>query len=265
MYAIGGIVVIAALLIIVPNYYSGENVIIISGLFSVVGVVLFVILFTIPLSKIWRFWAFSRVENVHELKKRLILLGDISETDILFKKIENSTEFEMKYWKLRLKFAQEDIFEDDETIPEETLLYYSKPLSITLIVFSIYIFALGSIFLLFAVDAKIYIGALFGVLLIILAVFLGYRLGYKKLKNREPQLTLNSKGISTNKNGFHKWEEIKKCHITVMIDNVELRYTHSRGNEKINIRELNIKNGIRLSKLLMVYRERNKIQNNRRQ
>ena len=101
--------------------------------------------------------------------------------------------------------------------------------------------------------------------LIILAVFFGYRYGYKKLKNREPQLILNSKGISTNKAGFYRWEEIEK-YMIITGRNAYLKYTHSRGEECINISYLDIKSdGIKLSKLLMVYRERNKLQNNIRQ
>ena len=47
------------------------------------------------LSSIWIFWAFSRVSNVHELKKRLLSLVVITEEDTLFKKIENSTEYDI--------------------------------------------------------------------------------------------------------------------------------------------------------------------------
>jgi len=216
-----------------------------------------------PTFNIWKFWAFSRVGNVHELKKRLILLGHVSEENIFFKKIENSTENDKKYRKIRLKFAQEDIFVDDEAIPEETLVYYSKTISIMIIVLMLPLFTLGILLLLFAID-ELPIVAVFGIFFLIGAVVLGYFFGYKKLINRKPQLTLNNKGISTKKKGFHKWEEIERC--VIVTGNIGLlKYTHSRGHENVAIKELNIKNnGIKLSKLLMVYRERNKLQNNRR-
>lgn len=66
-----------------------------------------------PIFNIWKFWAFNRVDNVHELKNRLISLKYISEKSRFFKRIENSTEDDEKYWKLRLKFAREDVFIDD--------------------------------------------------------------------------------------------------------------------------------------------------------
>ena len=260
MYLIGGIIVFA-LVVILSNYFSGESVIIITILLTLIGIVLFAIL-SIPISNTWKFWAFSRVNNVHELKKRFILLREISGQEIFFKRIENSAEHDTKYWKLRLKFAKKDIFEDDETIPDETVIYNSKAFSITIVVLSIFIFAGGIFFLVTAAYARVFVGfLLFGVFLIILALFLGYRHGYEKLKNKEPQLVLNSKGINSNKTGFHKWEEIKNEFIYNDSRDGFLSYTHSRGYERIKTSNLTIHNGIILSKLLMVYRERNKLKN----
>ena len=66
------------------------------------------------------------------------------------------------------------------------------------------------------------------------------------------------------KNSFYKWEEIENCVISPG-NKAGFRYTHSRGNEGVYIQELNIKNnGIKLSKLLLVYRERNKLQNSKK-
>ncbi|MCL2289430.1 MAG: hypothetical protein FWC34_01805, partial [Bacteroidetes bacterium] len=75
---------------------------------------------------------------------------------------------------------------------------------------------------------------------------------------------LSNKGIENSKTGFHKWEEIEEYNI-ITGRQAYLRYTHSKGKECIGISYLNIKNnGIKLSKLLMVYRERNKLQNLRK-
>ena len=157
------------------------------------------------LSNIWVFWAFSRVNNVHELKKRLLTLVEITEEDTFLKKIENSTEYNMKYWKLRLRFEQEHIFVDDETIPEETVIFVLE--------------------------------------------------GHQKF--RKSQLILNSKGIFSKKVGFHKWEEIW----FYIISGNSLIYNHSNGGENVKFAY----NKIKLSKLLWVYSERNKLQNNRKQ
>jgi FlaA1/EpsC-like NDP-sugar epimerase len=238
-----------------------------TGIISFLAVSAFILLFAVlgailsPTFNIWKLWAFGHVRNVHELKQRLILLGEISEENIFFKKIENSTENDKKYWKIHLKFAQKNISVDDETIPKETFFYYSKTISIMITVLMIPIFAYGILLLLFAFDEKDPMCALFGIFFLIMAIILGYYFGYKKLINREPQLTLNNKGINTKKTGFHKWEEIERCFI-ISGHRALLKYTHSRGHENIDIQELNVKNnGIKLSKLLMVYRERNKLQN----
>jgi len=247
------------------NYFSIENTL----MFTFLAISIFVVLVGIfamrsPTFHIWKFWAFNRVENVHELKKRLILLGEISEENIFFQKIENCTKNDRKYWKIHLKFAQESIFVDDKTIPDETLLYYSKKISLLIIGTLIPIFALGILLLVMAVDEKYPMIALFGIIFLVLSGVVIYFFGYKKLINREPQVILNDKGISTKKKGFHKWEEIERCFI-ISGNRALLKYTHSRGHENIDIQELGIKNnGIKLSKLLMVYRERNKLKNSKK-
>ena len=225
---------------------------IITSLFIIAGAIL-----NVKLSKILIFWAFSRVENVHELKKRLIIIGDVTEKSEIFKKIENSAQHDTKYWKIRLKFAAKDIFVDDNTIPEETVLFYSKIIYISVMLSCIFIFALGTLSIVFAIYEKIILASLLGFFLILYAIFLGYRQVYKKLKYRDPQLIINNKGIKSKKSGFHKWEEIKDYKLGAG----RLIYTHSGGNEHIEIFFLNIRNnGIKLSKILMICHERNKLQ-----
>ena len=239
--------------------FSREETVIISMLAISIFIVLGAV-FTVQLSNIWIFWAFSRVENVHELKKRLISLGEITEKSILLKRIENSTEYDRKYWKLRLKFAQEHIFVDDETIPEETVIYdlnqKTKSKVHIMSVLILLLFAGGIFLIASAVDAKMDIGVLCGVFLIILAIFFLCFVFRRYKKYSKPHLILNSKGIISNKAGFHKWEEIW----FYIISNGSLIYKHSRGGENIKFAY----NEIKLSKLLWVYRERNKLQNNRR-
>ena len=249
------------------NYFSSEITagIIFFLAFSVYAVLFGVFIIVLsPTFPIWKFWAFSRVSNVHELKKRLIMLGHISEENKFFQKIENSTENDQKYWKIRLKFAQEDIFVDDKTVPDETFIYYSKKMGIIMIMLMIPLFAYG-ILLLFIADVREFVHALFGIFFMINTAVIGYFFGCKKLINRKPQLILDNKGIHTKKTGFHKWEDIEKCIISTGNKAVLSFTTYSNGTKSINIQELNIKNnGMKLSKLLFLYRERNKLQNNRK-
>ena len=248
------------------NYFSVETTVTLSFLAISVFVLLLAVFGVVlsPTFNIWKFWAFSCVRNVHELKRRLILLGHISEENIFFQKVENSTEKERRYWKIRLKFAQANVFVDDANIPRETLFYYSKKISIAIIGLLIPIFAFGILLLVMAIDEKYLMIALFGLFFLSFSGGLIYFFGYKKLINREPQLIINDKGINATKTGFHRWEEIDNCFI-VPGHRALLKYTHSRGHETIDVQELNIKNnGIKLSKLLMVYRGRNELQNSRK-
>jgi len=259
------IVVTLVTIFITFNYFSSE---IIAGIifflaFSVYAVLFGVFIFVLsPTFHLWKFWAFSRVGNVHELKERLILLGHVSEENKFFEKIENSTKYDQKYWNIRLKFAQENIFVDDKTIPDETLIYYSKKISIIIISLMMPLFAFGILLLIITDDVKEFMNVIFGFFFMISTAIIGYFFGYKKLINKEPQLILDNKGIYSNKKGFYKWEEIESCIIWTG-NKAVLLFTHSRGHENIKIQELNVKNnGIRLSKLLMVYKERNKLQKN---
>ena len=212
------------------------------------------------LLNIWIFWAFSRVSNIHELKKRLLSLVEITEEDTLLKKIENSTEYDRKYWKLRIKFAQEHIFVDDETIPEETVIYNLKQITknkvLIVSVLIIFLFAVGIFLIASVVEAKVNMGALVGVFPIIAAVFTVFFVFWGHKKHRKPQLILNSKGIISDKTGFHKWEEIS----FYIICDGSLIYQYSSGGETIKFAY----NEIKLSKLLWIYSERNKLQNSRR-
>jgi uncharacterized coiled-coil protein SlyX len=75
----------------------------------------------------WRVWAFENVRNVHELKKRAIQEKLISADSSIFEKTEIRTAKDKE--RLRLlahKFEQDDLFQDDLTIANETTIYYSK-------------------------------------------------------------------------------------------------------------------------------------------
>jgi len=258
IYLIGYIVqgILSLSFIVAFIYFFPSDLSIIVSILAIGIAIVLPALLSVRLSDIWIIpWAFSHVNNVHELKNRLILLVKITEEDTLLKKIENSTEYYKKYWKLRIKFAQEHIFVDDETIPEETVIYNLKQKTrskmFIVLVIMLILFALGIFIIASAVDAEMYIGALGGVFPIIVAIFFVFFVFWGWKKNKKPQLILNSKGIISNKAGFHKWEEIWFC----IISDGSLIYKHSSGGENVKFAY----NEIKLSKLLWVYSERNKL------
>ena len=217
--------------------------------------VVFVVLIYSAINK-WRFWVFTNVQNVHELKKRTEMTGIISKDNKFYKKIET----EEKYSNIRLRFAQDYTFIDDKTIPNETIIYYSKIRSRVLMVICLPFFLLG-LFFLIANDMNNTLKVV-GVFLLLISIFRFFK-EYTKLKGREPQIILSHKGIKI-KAGFHKWEEIEGEKIefsggTKKETQYYLAYRHPRGKEMINFTDFDI-NPARLSKLLVLYRERSKLQ-----
>ena len=217
--------------------------------------VMFVVLIYSAINK-WRLWAFTNVQNVHELKKRTEMNNIISKDSKFYKKIET----EEKYSNIRLRFAQDDTFIDDETIPNETIIYYSKTRSRVLMAICLLFFLLG-LFLLIANDMNNTL-KVFGVFLLLIGLFRFFK-EYTKLKEREPQIILSNKGIKT-KADFYKWEEIEDEKIefsggTKQETQFYLTYRHPRGKKKINFTDFDV-NSLKLSKLLVLYRKRSKLQ-----
>jgi len=156
-----------------------------------------------------------------------------------------------------------EIFIDDKTIPNETIFYYSKLLIWINIISGIItlIFGFGGIIAYFVTDntkETSYFLVIFFIFLSIIGFSLIYK-EYIKLKKREPQLILNNRGIKTSKTSFYKWEEIKDEKI-YFGKTWRLTYMHPRGVEEIFQSDLDI-NAKKLAKLLILYRERSKLQN----
>jgi len=205
----------------------------------------------------WIIWAFTNVQNVHELRKRTEVEHIISANNKFYKKVETDE----KYKNIRLKFSQDVIFTDDKTISEETIIYFSKTLNIFYLVLYFFLLLFG-LFMLFVPDTADSTSTLriFGGLFSLSAIF-GISKETTKLKKGEPQLILSNKGIKS-KTTFHKWEEIEdeRMHIypgTKGSTKIYLTYRHPRGKERIDVTDLSVKEG--LGKLLVLYRERSKL------
>jgi hypothetical protein len=82
----------------------------------------------------WRLWAFENVRNVHELKKRAVLEKLIWPDNSIFEKTEIRTSSQKFKWDLlKNKFSIDDVFIEDLSIPNETLVFYSKDKSLFLV------------------------------------------------------------------------------------------------------------------------------------
>jgi len=199
----------------------------------------------------WKYWAFGNVSNVHELKKRAVAARLISENDKLFEDIEQNINNDKKYWDIKQKFLQDDIFVDDLSVPSETYIYHSK----SLIYFYFFI-------ALFTIAGNVYVfthNILASVITALIVVMIFLQLNVKKLKRKRPQIILNDKGIETVSAGFASWENIKNEQVFVVSAGKNtkyyLNYEISEVQESVLLTGLNIGDG-KMTKLLILYRNR---------
>lgn len=202
----------------------------------------------------WRMWAFEKVRNVHELKKRAIQEKLIWSDDSIFEKTEIRTAAHKKKWQLlQSKFEEEDVFHDDITIPAETIIYYSKGKNYFEMILLLGGLVTGA-FLLLKTDMYI-----FGSILVILGAYFGYK-KYKKATNKVPQIIISHKGIKTVSTAFYNWRDIRNESIVSegYGDRARcyLRYDYPGGSEHLQIDYFDT-NQKTLNKLLALYRGRN--------
>lgn len=203
----------------------------------------------------WRLWAFENVRNVHELKKRAVQEKLIWADNSIFEKTEirNSTNKE-KWSSLQHKFEKEDEFQDNLTIPNETIIYYSKGGNFLEMIVMLGCLGVG-IYLLLKTDNYI-----LGSILSIVGAYFGYK-EYKEATNTEPQITINDKGIKTISTKFYNWNSIKNEDVisegSGKHTHCYLTYHHPDGTEHLQIDDY-ATDQRSLNKLLILYRGRNK-------
>jgi hypothetical protein len=210
----------------------------------------------------WRIWAFENCRNVHKLKKRAIEEKLIWPDGSRFEKTEiRNTEQRKKLEVLKDKFKiadEPEFIYDDDSIPNQTGIYYSKTslaiywfFGIGLLIYSFYLFTNK--------DSSSYI-------LILVSIFLLYT-AYKKSFLKNAPITLSSKGIKIQPNPLIKWEDIEsvenKIHhsgsylswkLTLIFHKKDLN-----GNlgTSVGLNDFNISSE-KLELLIKVYQQRNK-------
>lgn len=160
----------------------------------------------------WRIWAFTNVDNVHELKSRAISCQLIWPDGHIFEKTEIRTKKEKEIIKdLDKRFLENPpkrkVLNDDPTVPSTTVVFYSKKyLLVEMIIFGVASLLLG-IYVFVTSDHWI-IGTFFGIMgayIIIKDIV--------KLTNDRAQLTLDQNGIKV-KDKHYPWLEISNVTIT---------------------------------------------------
>lgn len=201
----------------------------------------------------WRVWAFENVRNVHELKQRAIKEKLIWKDGSFFEKTEIRTaDDKEKLQSLESKFLQNDVFIDDSSVPDETVVYYSKSKNFLQMV--IMLIAMGAGIYLLAVSTNYLAGGL----LTAFGAFFSFK-EYRQATNTTPQIILNSKGIETVSAPFYEWKDITDdeavARRTGKTTNHYLNYNYPNGGEQLKIDDYEISQR-ELDNLLRVYRGR---------
>ncbi|MGE6354452.1 hypothetical protein ACQKCJ_11345 [Flavobacterium sp. NPDC079362] len=195
----------------------------------------------------WKVWAFENVRNVRELKRKAIEQKLIWKSDSWFEKTEfKSFEQKTKLKALEKKFLEKDIYEDDITIPKETLIYYSKTSLVFLLIISLGMTSLGIYFVL----EKDYIMSF----LILIGLFLGYN-QIKKLRDNDPQIIINDRGIKLKSEKIVSWNKIHDERVFTQKGGRNSTNYLAFNDQMIDIDELTVKFD-ELDKMLKVYRVR---------
>ncbi len=234
----------------------------ITGLFFVIlmlfSMVLFPFIYRGFVLPKWKNWAFKNVRNVHELKKRAIQEEILFAKQNILTKIEFPTKKDNSEWKLiELKFNQEDIFIDVPSIPQKTIIYYSKKKNIgAFIIMVICIWISIAVIMASQSDVATIILALF---FFGIGAYFGFDF-FRYYLNSKPQIILTKEGIKTVSTKFEKWNNIKNEEVVSERKSKKpsfyLTYQHSNGIEKLKINRLTT-NQAKLEKLMQIYRGRN--------
>jgi len=202
----------------------------------------------------WRLWAFENVSNVNELYERAIREKIISPKNSFFEKTEirNKTE-KLKWNNLQEKFKIQDKFTDDLSIPNETIIYYSKFSLYTEIIIGIAMVLFG----IYSLITKNYLGA---IIFIPFGIYMIYK-ERNKIGNRNPQIIINKIGIEIYPKKISNWSSIKNIKVVYeeSDDTKEFYLSYNTDNDKIykKIDDLTT-NSTELEKLIGVYKNRNK-------
>jgi hypothetical protein len=196
----------------------------------------------------WRIWAFTNVDDVHELRQAAITEQLLPADGSWLGKYELASDADKaQLLALECRFLEPFAFNDDYTLPDEVILY-RYPYSIIILGGICILF--GCIMLMiFAIAGSVFI--LFGTGIL----FLNQKF-VKANTKRKPFITIGTKGIAIE---LHDWKDISNERIvwerTGKNRYYYLIFDHRGGSERINLSNAGIKTSY-LNHLLYVYRRR---------
>lgn len=200
----------------------------------------------------WRIWAFTNVDDVHELRQAAIAEQLMPADGSWFGKNELiSITVKAQLLELGSRFSEPYAFNDDYTLPDEVVLY-KYPYTLIII---------GGVTILFGC-VTFMISATAGSALILTGVGI-LMLNQKFVKatpGKNPFITIGNKGIAIEQGELHGWKDVRNERIvwerTGKNRYYYLIFDHHGGSERINLTNAGIKTSY-LNHLLYVYRHRN--------
>jgi hypothetical protein len=179
----------------------------------------------------WRIWAFTAVDDVHELKLRA-LANKLIFPDGFFEKFEIRTQRDKELLKrvaARLdELPQTKQILDDPTIPATTRVF-PKRMALVIVAFVMVVafFSFGAYTLINS--DRWFLGTYFT----LLAIYCGVKL-FRDMRNLEPQLIVDDKGVKIKKDQY-LWSEIKDVTITYSSNTwLSLNTSHGEINTTID-------------------------------
>ncbi len=154
----------------------------------------------------WKVWSLQNVDNVHEWQRRAIRERLIWPEDNFFNRTEIwSYRLRQDYNAAAKRLSQRERFdpsEVDDSIPAETIIYFSKTKNLIQLSFTSFLTII--FFIIFFQEFKF-------ISLFFIGLFLYNTIReYLKFRNREPQLILSEVGIIVAGDELYTWDRIRK-------------------------------------------------------
>jgi hypothetical protein len=188
----------------------------------------------------WKSWAFKNVKDTHELTIRATEEKFIWAKDIV-PEIITPTE---------KKEPGNRTFEDDPTVPEESIIYYSKSKNFLEMAYMLAVAVGGGV-----MAAG---GNAWGLAIVVGGLIMAF-IEYSEATDTTPQITISDKGIKTVSAGFQEWDKITDEEVYRQRrrkhPHYHLKFDYPGVFEDMNIDDLDIDRS-RLRTLLKIYRER---------
>lgn len=190
-----------------PDPWSGEDVLPVLFAF-LIGIAAAWLYWSYAVVK-WRIWAFTNVDDIHELERKAIRQLLIYPRGHRFARLVFAAEEEKEQLAgITRRLNIPPVIVDDPDVPRQTIFRHSFTDSAAEVVIGLLGIALG--LAAFAVPDQYPTGVIF-----IIASALVAWAGYAKVEDRSPQITIDDTGIKVRKHMLYSWEHISGAHIRI--------------------------------------------------